>query len=254
MKTDPGAGPTEAIPPHQPLLSYYASPQDRFAFVRQLFDSTARSYDGINRFLSFGSGAWYRRRALMQAGLRPGARVLDLAVGTGLVAREAVHILGQKQDVTGLDISAGMLRVAQDALGIPLVQARAEALPLRDESFDFVSMGYALRHVSDLNLLFREIHRVLRPGGRLLLLELGRPDSRFGHAVAKAYLGGIVPAFSRLAGAPARTLMTYYWDTIEACVPAPEIQQALRQAGLEAVRCDTEFGIFRAYMARRPAG
>ena len=238
--------------PHRPLLSYYGAPQDRSDFVRHLFDDTAGSYDGINRVLSFGSGAWYRRRALLRAGLRPGARMLDVAVGTGLVAREAIRILGRPEDVVGLDLSEGMLGVAR-SLGTSLVQARAEALPLADGSVDFLSMGYALRHVSDLALAFVEFRRVLRPGGRLLLLELGRPESRVGYAVARAYLGGVVPALSRLAGAQSRTLMRYYWDTIDACVPAREIMRHLREAGLAQVECHTELGIFRAYTALRVA-
>jgi len=241
-------------PPHQPLLSYYDAQHDRFDFVRNLFNRTAGSYDGINRFMSFGCGAWYRRRTLVQAGLKPGARMLDVAVGTGIVAREAVRILGRAEDVIGLDVSEGMLGVAKASLPIPLLQARAEALPLGDATLDFVSMGYALRHVSDLLLVFEEFRRVLRPGGRLLILEMGRPEGPVGYAVAKTYLGRIVPAFSRLASAESRTLMRYYWDTIDACVPAADIMGRLREAGFADVACHTELGIFRAYSARRPAG
>jgi demethylmenaquinone methyltransferase/2-methoxy-6-polyprenyl-1,4-benzoquinol methylase len=243
-----------AAPPHRPLLSYYAVPEDRSGFVRDLFNRTAGSYDGINRFLSFGSGAWYRRQALVRAGLVPGALLLDVAVGTGLVAREAVRILGRAQDVIGLDLSDGMLAVARKSLPIPLLQARAEALPLRDAAVDFISMGYALRHVSDLHLLFAEFRRVLRPGGRALLLEMGRPQGAVAHAVAKAYLGRLVPALSGIAGAEPRMLMRYYWDTIEACVPMEEILRCLGEAGFEEVRCETTLGVFRAYTARRPAG
>jgi demethylmenaquinone methyltransferase/2-methoxy-6-polyprenyl-1,4-benzoquinol methylase len=247
--TDAGEG---AAAPHRPLLSYYAAPEARPDFVRRLFDSTADSYDGINRVLSFGSGSWYRRQALLRAGLKPGARMLDVAIGTGLVAREAVRILGEPGNVIGLDPSAGMLGVAARSLRIRLVQARAEAMPLAEGSMDFLSMGYALRHVSDLALAFAEFRRVLRPGGRLLLLELARPESRVGYAFARAYLGGVVPALSRLAGARSGTLMRYYWDTIDACVPAAQIMQRLRDAGLQEVACRTEFGIFRAYTAQRP--
>jgi demethylmenaquinone methyltransferase/2-methoxy-6-polyprenyl-1,4-benzoquinol methylase len=253
QQDDIAAAQRGVAPPHQPLLTYYAAPQERFGFVRDLFNRTAGSYDGINRVLSFGSGAWYRRRSLLRAGLKPGARMLDVAVGTGLVAREAIRILGRADDVIGLDISEGMLGVARSALRIPLVQARAEALPLCDASLDFVSMGYALRHVSDLRLVFGEFRRVLRPGGRVLLLEMGRPEGRLGYAAAKAYLGGIVPTLSGLAGAKSRTLMRYYWDTIDACVPAAEILRHLREAGYADVRCETDLGIFRAYTARRAA-
>jgi demethylmenaquinone methyltransferase/2-methoxy-6-polyprenyl-1,4-benzoquinol methylase len=251
--TADGAG---SSAPHPPLLDYHPAAQDRDGFVRDLFNQTAASYDRINRAFSLGSGAWYRRRALQRAGLRPGAKLLDVAVGTGLVAREAVRITGRPGDVIGLDLSEGMLAEAKRSLAIPLIQARAEALPLGDASIDFVSMGYALRHVADLAIAFAEYHRVLRPGGNLLLLEIGRPDSRLGYAAVRSYLGRVVPALSRLAGAGTRaeTLMRYYWDTIDACVPPAVIQRSLAQAGFVQVACETQLGIFRAYSARRPPG
>lgn len=241
--------------PHPVLAGYYARPGDRVAFVRALFDGTAGDYDRINRIFSLGSGGRYRRRALLRAGLRPRDRLLDVATGTGLVAREAVRITGTPSAVLGLDASAGMLAEARRVLGIPLIQGQAESLPLADASLDFLSMGYALRHVADLSVAFAEFHRVLRPGGRLLLLEIGRPDSRFAYLAAKLYLGRIVPALCRWTTPKGRSgrLMHYYWDTIEACVPAATILEKLAEAGFVEVRCETQLGIFRAYMARRPA-
>ncbi|MDN3568386.1 class I SAM-dependent methyltransferase [Paeniroseomonas aquatica] len=247
-----GAADAEAAPPHAPLLAYYPTPQAHSGFVRGLFNRTAGSYDRINAAFALGSGPWYRRRALRRAGLRPGARLLDVAIGTGLVAREAAAILGDTRGMVGLDLSEGMLAEARRSLGLPLVQARAEALPFPDASFDFVSMGYALRHVVDLGQLFAGYRRVLRPGGRLLLLEIAPPESRLGQGLLKAYLGGAVPLLSRLAGSGSATLMRYYWDTIAACVPPPEILRQLEKAGLSEVRCDTDIGIMRAYSARRP--
>lgn len=251
--------PAEAIaPPHAPLLRYYeATPGAHSGFVRALFNRTAGSYDRINAAFALGSGPWYRRRALRRAGLRPGAQVLDVAIGTGLVAREAAAILGGAGGggtgrLVGLDLSEGMLAEARRLLGLPLVQARAEDLPFADASFDFVSMGYALRHVADLGRLFAGYRRVLRPGGRVLLLEIAPPEGRVPRALLKAYMGGVVPLLSRLAGRDSDTLMRYYWDTIEACVPPPEILSQLTQAGLEDVRCETDIGIMRAYSARRP--
>lgn len=239
--------------PHAPLLGYYPAPEAHSRFIRALFNRTAGSYDRINAAFALGSGAWYRRRALRRAGLRPGARLLDVAIGTGLVAREAVRLLGEPGAVTGLDLSEGMLAEARRGLGIGLVQARAEALPFADASFDLVSMGYALRHAADLGQLFGEFRRVLRPGGRVLVLEIAPPDSRLGQAALRAYLGGVVPVLSRLAGGDSELLMRYYWDTIAACVPPAEILRHLGEAGLTEVRCDTDIGIMRAYAARRPA-
>ncbi|MFT8243691.1 class I SAM-dependent methyltransferase [Roseomonas sp. BN140053] len=245
----------DRVAPHPPLAEYYAGTGERVGFVRRLFDDTAPQYDRINAVFSLGTGAWYRRQALLRAGLRPGMRVLDVAVGTGLVAREAARVVGDPGAVTGLDPSRGMLAEARRQLpGIGLVQGRAEALPLPDGSVDFLSMGYALRHVAELGAAFAEYRRVLRPGGTVLLLEIGRPEGRRAHAAARFYLGTVVPALCRLTAPRGRagTLMQYYWDTIEACVPADTILHHLAASGFEAVRCDTALGIFRAYTARRP--
>jgi demethylmenaquinone methyltransferase/2-methoxy-6-polyprenyl-1,4-benzoquinol methylase len=124
-----------------------------------------------------GSGALYRRQALQRLGVRPGMSFLDVATGTGLVAREAASLAGGS-GVIGLDPSRGMLEQARRTVTAPLVQARGEALPFGDARFDALSMGYALRHVSDLHAAFREYHRVLRPRGRVLILEISRPASR----------------------------------------------------------------------------
>ena len=250
MPPEPGA----VAAPHPPLAGYYAAPPERGAFVRGLFNGTAPEYDRINRVFSLGTGARYRRGALRRAGLAPGDRVLDIAVGTGLVAREAVGITGRASDVIGLDVSEGMLAEARRTLSIPLVQARAEALPVATASIDFLSMGYALRHVADLAVTFAEFRRVLRPGGALLLLEIGRPDNRIAHAALRAYLGRIVPAVCRLTAPRGRsgTLMHYYWDTIEACIPAEAILHHLEGAGFTETTCETQLGIFRTYRARSP--
>ena len=244
-----------AAAPHAPLPSYYGEASGRDLFVRHLFDAAASSYDQINSAFSFGSGAWYRRDALKRSGLVPGQRFLDVAIGTGLVAREALTILGRPDDMMGLDLSSGMLREARKVLPINLIQARAEAIPLAEGSVDFVSMGYALRHVPDLASTFREYLRVLRPNGRLLLLEISRPESSTALKFLRFYMGRLVPAMSRWMGGgeAAKTMMSYYWDTIEACVPPATIEAALGEAGFEDIGCDVQMGIFRAYRARKPA-
>jgi demethylmenaquinone methyltransferase/2-methoxy-6-polyprenyl-1,4-benzoquinol methylase len=233
--------------------SYFPDPAQRSAFTRALFDDTARHYDRINRMFSFGSGAWYRRQALIGAGLSGGMQVLDVATGTGLVAREAAGIVGEHGKVVGLDLSAGMLAELRRSLDLPAIQAAAESLPVPADCFDFVCMGYALRHVADLKQTFAEFRRVLRPGGTLLILEIGRPARPLGLAVAKTYFGRIIPWLSRwTTGAyDAQTLMRYYWDTIEYCVPPEAIMAALSQSDLDKVRCSVEHGIFRAYSATK---
>ncbi|OZA14483.1 MAG: dimethylmenaquinone methyltransferase, partial [Hydrogenophilales bacterium 17-62-8] len=136
--------------PHPPLTGYYASEQARRGFVGSLFDSTAADYDRIDRLLALGSGPWYRGQALRRAGLKPGMRVVDIGVGTGLVAREAVKLVGDPALVAGVDPSVGMMACA-NLPGVRLIEGRAEAIPFPDASFDFLSMGYALRHIGDLS-------------------------------------------------------------------------------------------------------
>mgnify|MGYP001277148407 CR=1 FL=1 len=245
--------PEKPLEPHPALLDYYPDLAQRPAFVRGLFDRTARYYDYVNRLLSFGSGSRYRRRALLRAGLRPGMRVLDVAIGTGLVARQALALVGDRQAVTGLDISAGMLLEARRHLNLPLIQGLMEQLPVADACYDVVSMGYALRHVTDLNTTFREFHRVLRPGGVLLILEIARPVQPWRRTLLKFYLGRLIPLLGRLTTGQRdlQTLMRYYWDTIERCVSPETIIQAIRDAGFDEAGCDVEFDLFRAYFGRK---
>ena len=244
----------DPIAPHPVIGSYYADTAERQPFVRNLFNETAPHYDVINRFFSLGSGAWYRRRCLEEAGLKPGNRVIDVAVGTGLLAREAVAVTGDRRHVVGVDLCEGMLAVARDKLGIPLIQATAEALPLADASADFVTMGYALRHVADLVAVFREFRRVLRPGGTVLLLEISRPTRPVKRMLISAYLGRVVPFLARWSTGEAhiKTLIQYYWETIDRCVPADVILGAMRAAGLQEVRCKVDLDLFRSFSGRRP--
>jgi demethylmenaquinone methyltransferase/2-methoxy-6-polyprenyl-1,4-benzoquinol methylase len=241
-------------PPHPALTAYYAGPDDRAGFVCRLFDATAGDYDAINQIFSFGTGRRYRAQALRRAGLTAGAKTLDVATGTGMVAAAAQQVVGPSGSVTALDLSEGMLRVARRHPGLRLIRGSVDALPLADAQFDLLTMGYALRHVASLDVAFAEFTRVLRPGGRVLLLEIGRPHGRIAHHLAHAYLGRVVPLLSRLAGSGRRAemLMRYYWDTIENCVPPETILAALRASGLQDVSCVTEFGVFKTYTAARP--
>ena len=168
---------TTVVPPHPVLNEYYSRPDERQGFVADLFDGCARYYNRVGAMLDLGSGRWYRRDALRRAGLRKGMRLLDVAAGTGLMTRGGVDIVG-KENVVGVDPSQGMLGEAKKVVRAPLVRGRAEALPFRGDRFDMLSMGFALRHVPDLGIAFREYFRILKPGGRIILLETPRPETR----------------------------------------------------------------------------
>ncbi len=238
------------LPPHELLRDYYGSEAERQQFIRRIFDETAADYDRIEHLLARGSGSWYRAEALKRAGLGAGAQVLDVGIGTGLVAREVLKIVGPAGRVTGVDPSPGMMGEVK-LPGVQLVEGRAEALPQADASQDFVTMGYALRHISDVQAAFDEFHRVLRPGGRVLVLEISKPRGRLSTWALKAYMRGVVPFLARFVSRQRDTahLWRYYWDTIEACIPPERVMDALRAAGFTDVKRHLELGIFSEYSA-----
>src|SRR5665213_756264 len=242
------------ISPRQTLGNYYNDPAARKSFLKQVFDAGARDYDFVERLLSLGTGARYRREALRRAGLATGMNVLDVAVGTGLVARVEIHIVRAPKLVTGLDPSLGMIREAVESLGISVVLGVGEQLPFPDDPFDFVSMGYALRHLTDISRAFSEFNRVLKPGGTLCIIEITAPRHWLSRAMLRGYMRGIVPMVTRVTtGRPqSQLLWKYYWDTIEACLPPQDILDVIRRSGFADSGHHSEFGIFSEYTGRKP--
>lgn len=243
---------TDPVPiePHPPLPLYYDKAAGRVPFVRRIFDDTAPWYEAIESVLSFRSGNYYRRKALVRSGLSAGMQMLDVATGTGVVARAAGPILDTGR-VIGLDQSIGMLLAGREKARMPITQSGGEQLPFRSDRFDFLTIGFALRHFADLRATFSEARRVLKPGGRILILEVTPPRSRVGRSMLAFYMNRIVPA---VAGAvtgrrDARTLMHYYWDTVAMCVPPETILSALAEAGFQSPKRYVELAIFSEYTA-----
>lgn len=230
-------GEPRQLPPHATLRAYYADDADRSRYVGELFDKTAHHYDTIERIFG-NAGLLYRRWALRINGLRPGMKLLDVAVGTAAVARGAARIVGPSGRVLGVDPNRAMLGQARKHFDGPLVRGVAQDLPFANDSFDFVTMGIALRHVSDLRAAFGEYLRVLKPGGRLWILEGHVAASRLGYALTRFAWGRVIPALTQLftGSREARLLMDYYWDTVDQCVPPAEIVDALEHAGFEHAR------------------
>ena len=245
---------SDPLRPHPLLTRYYQSEEQRLRRVSAWFDEAAGDYDWLNSAASFGSGARYRKQALVRSGLVEGMSLLDAGSGTGVIAAQGQEIVGSRGLVVALDPSLGMMSHAARRGVRRRVRGIAEALPFPDARFDRLTMGYALRHVADLRTTFQEYHRVLKPGGKVLLLEITRPTSRVQHAVLGFYLGRVVPLVARFGrgGKSSRELMEYYWDTIENCVPPDVILSALADAGFSDVARRVQNGILSEYTGVRP--
>jgi demethylmenaquinone methyltransferase/2-methoxy-6-polyprenyl-1,4-benzoquinol methylase len=219
-----------------------------------MFNRSARHYDRACAIMSFGSGGAYRRAALVRAGLGEGLSVLDVGTGTGLLAREVAQLVGSAGRVVGIDPSFQMLTTGRGRCAAGLVQGVGELLPFANGQFDFVTMGYALRHVGDLDQTFAEYARVLKPRGRLLVLEITKPSSVLAGIMARLYFGTVVPCLARIVtrSADSSELMKFYWDTIAHCVPPEVILASIRRAGFLPPRRLVQAGIFSEYLATRP--
>ncbi|MHB1929582.1 MAG: ubiquinone/menaquinone biosynthesis methyltransferase [Acidimicrobiales bacterium] len=201
---------------------------DKRRAVRAMFDTIAPRYDLVNRIMTFGMDRGWRRAAVQGLGLAAGARVVDVACGTGELCRDLASA-GCRP--FGVDLSAGMLRHARtDA---PLVHADALRLPLPDGAVDGAVSGFALRNFVALPPLFAELRRVLRPGGRIALLDVAAPTQpvlRAGHAV---YFGRVVP----LVGAALSDAAAYRYlpRSVAYLPPAAALVGQLRSAGFADV-------------------
>jgi demethylmenaquinone methyltransferase/2-methoxy-6-polyprenyl-1,4-benzoquinol methylase len=242
------------LPPHKPLHGYYDEDRARHDYVMDLFDRTAQHYNTIERVFLNG-GLLYRRLSLKLAGLGPGMKVLDVAIGTAAVARGAVRLVGPEGRVFGVDPNRGMLGQARQIFHGPLTRGVAQSLPFPDDTFDFVTMGIALRHVPDLVATFSEYLRVLKPGGKLWILESHVPESRLGHALTRFFWAKLIPGMTLLftRSRDAKLLMDYYWDTVEQCVSPDAIAKALGEVGFEAARARVVVpGAFCEYTGVKP--
>jgi demethylmenaquinone methyltransferase / 2-methoxy-6-polyprenyl-1,4-benzoquinol methylase len=241
------------VVPHRPLAEFYREPAERSQFVTELFDEAAPDYDWVSGLLSFGTDRMYRRQALQRAGLKPGMKLLDVASGTGLMIKAALDLGLNPADISGVDPSRGMLEQNHRHNAVRLLQGRGENLPFRDGEFDFACMGYALRHVEDLRVLFRELHRVLRPDGRLLILEITRPASNLGLRLMRFHMTKLMPLvmWLRRRNRWSVKMIEYYWATIAECVPPPVILSALQAEGFRDVRRTTTGPLLSDYLAQR---
>jgi demethylmenaquinone methyltransferase/2-methoxy-6-polyprenyl-1,4-benzoquinol methylase len=211
--------------PHAPL----PEPNEKAAAVDAMFDTIAPRYDRLNRILTLGLDVGWRRTAVRALALRPDARVLDIACGTGDFCREVERGGGW---AIGLDRSAGMLAAAAHT-DAPLVRGDGLFLPARDASFDGITCGFALRNVVALDPLFAECARVLKPGGRFAFLEVAEPDRAIIRAGHRVYFRHVVPFVGGLLSD--RAAYRYLPDSTAYLPSGAELTRRLTVAGFTGV-------------------
>jgi demethylmenaquinone methyltransferase/2-methoxy-6-polyprenyl-1,4-benzoquinol methylase len=209
-------------------LSPLPTGDEKTARVRAMFDTIAPRYDLVNRVMTFGLDRGWRRSTVAALALPAGALVLDLACGTGDLSRLAVR---QGYRVVGTDLSAGML-AANDRTA-PVVEADGLDLPFRGGTFDGLVCGYALRNFTDLPGTIAEAARVLRPGGRLAVLEVDAPASRLVRAGYDLWFTRAVPVLG--AALSDRDAYAYLPRSVAYLPPAPALRRLLLAAGFSGV-------------------
>jgi demethylmenaquinone methyltransferase / 2-methoxy-6-polyprenyl-1,4-benzoquinol methylase len=224
-------------------FGYQQVPVDEKASrVRQVFDSVASRYDIMNDLMSLGIHRLWKRHAIALAGVRRGQRVLDLAAGTGDLSDRFASIVGAGGLVVMSDINAAMLSVGRDRLtdrgsvgNLAYALANAERLPFASDSFDCVTIGFGLRNVTRKELALEEMVRVLRPGGRALILEFSHPTSKPLSKVYDLYSFNVLPALGRLVTNDAESYQ-YLAESIRMHPDQETLRDMMEGAGFE--RCE----------------
>ena len=217
------------------------SADDKAGLVRDVFDSVASRYDIMNDLMSVGLHRIWKRYAIDQAALRPGNVVLDLAGGTGDLTRQFARKVGKEGHVVLADINAAMLEQGRRRLvdagvagNVSIAQVDAEELPFADRSFDCVAMAFGLRNVTDKNAALTSMYRVLKPGGKAMILEFSEPSKAIKPAY-ELYAFKILPALGKLIADDADSYR-YLAESIRMHPNQEELKAMMQESGFERCR------------------
>ena len=222
-----------------------------------MFSSIAPRYDLLNRLLSFGRDRKWRRQAVSGTGPARGGRHLDVATGTADVSLEILRQKGAESFVVGSDISLEMMRIGREkaaragwAARIAFVRAPGEALPFRDGTFDSASIAFGIRNVGDRSRGLSEMCRVVRPGGRVVVLEFSRPEGAIFGALYRFYFTQVLPWIGGLVSK--RGAYAYLPESVQAFPSPPAFAEMMRAAGCATVDYrPLTFGIVTLYVGAR---
>lgn len=209
--------------------------------VGEVFHSVAAKYDLMNDLMSFGIHRLWKRYTIEMSAARPGQTILDIAGGTGDLTMKFSRIVGSEGHVVLADINDSMLNVGRDKLldkgfagNITYAQANAESLPFADNTFDCITISFGLRNVTDKQKALESMTRVLKPGGRLLVLEFSKPDSEILEQVYDRYSFSFLPLMGKLVANDSESYR-YLAESIRMHPDQKKLKHMMRKAGLENV-------------------
>lgn len=230
---------------------------DRNRNIGEMFSSIAPRYDFLNRLLSFRRDRYWRRQAVSGAGPARGGRHLDVATGTADVSLEIFRQKGAESFVVGSDISLEMMRIGREKAAragrgrrMAFVRAPGEALPFRDGAFDSASIAFGIRNIGDRDRGLSEMCRVVRPGGRVVVLEFSTPEGALFGALYRFYFTRVLPRIGGLVSK--RGAYAYLPESVLAFPSPPAFAEMMRAAGCATVDCrPLTFGIVTLYVGTR---
>jgi demethylmenaquinone methyltransferase / 2-methoxy-6-polyprenyl-1,4-benzoquinol methylase len=216
--------------------------EDKQAKVADVFHSVAAKYDIMNDVMSGGIHRLWKKYTIEMSGVRSGDTVLDIAGGTGDLTAKFARIVGSEGKVVLADINDSMLKVGRDKLAdmgivgnVEVVQANAEALPFPDNTFDCITIAFGLRNVTDKDKAIASMLRVLKPGGRLLILEFSKPGNPLLSKVYDAYSFKALPFFGKLITGDAESYR-YLAESIRMHPDQETLKQMMLDAGFSQAR------------------
>ncbi|WP_406665134.1 bifunctional demethylmenaquinone methyltransferase/2-methoxy-6-polyprenyl-1,4-benzoquinol methylase UbiE [Gallaecimonas sp. GXIMD1310] len=214
---------------------------EKAKLVAGVFHSVAGKYDVMNDLMSMGIHRLWKRFTVDLSGVRAGQKVLDLAGGTGDLAAKFARIVGDSGEVVLADINDSMLQVGKDKLrnqgivsNVRFVQANAECLPFPDNHFDLITIAFGLRNVTDKDAALRSMYRVLKPGGRLLVLEFSKPKSALLSQAYDVYSFKLLPMMGKLVAGDAESYQ-YLAESIRMHPDQDTLKAMMSDAGFDEV-------------------
>jgi demethylmenaquinone methyltransferase / 2-methoxy-6-polyprenyl-1,4-benzoquinol methylase len=231
------------------------SGEERARLVREMFDRIAGRYELLNTLMTAGLHRLWNRKVLEAARLDSGGRVLDLACGTGSLTRDLVRKVGPKGYVLGVDFSEEMLKAAKKR-ATPNVEYQlgdaTDLIGVQSGSFDAATIAYGARNIPDLDALFGEMARVVRPGGRVVCLEIARPKGRLSSAFYGLWFDKVVPRLGAWVSGDSWAY-SYLPESVKAFVASDDLSDIMRRNGLQDVTwCGLAGGIVTLHAGTKP--